>query len=199
MNKPLAKNSIIYSRKYAFLLFSFLFILLFLTSCAKYTAYTGKIENLDFYFEYPVTWYVDSSSGGTTFSHISIRELNFRDTDHDYAVHMQFSVMFKFDSTPEQFSEDQINGIIENCSLRSNFELIHNERIMMDGCEGLFVECIYDAPLLLKGEGYCPTRTLAIFIPKNDRVYNLAIVAGQDDWGRNQDNIQHILDTFKWK
>ncbi len=175
-----------------------LFILLSLTSCAKYTAYTGKIENLDFYFEYPVTWYVDSSSGGTTFSHISIKELNFRDTDHDYPVHMQFSVMFKFNSTPEQFSQDQINGVIDRFSNRPNYKLINNNSFTMDGCESLILEYIYDARHLTK-EGYCPTRTLDIFIPKSDRVYNLHITAGQDDWTRNQSNIHHIIDTFKWK
>ncbi len=184
-------------KKHSLLILFLLFILLSFTSCAKYTAYTGKIENLDFYFEYPITWYVDSSSGGTTFSHISIKELNLRNSDYDYPVYVQFSVMFKLDSPPEQFSQDQINGVIDRFSNRPNFELINNNSFMMDGCESLLLEYIYDARHLTK-EGYCPTRTLDIFIPKNDRVYNLHITAGQSDWERNQDNIYRILDTFKW-
>jgi hypothetical protein len=46
---------------------------------------------------------------------------------------------------------------------------------------------------------YIPTRVLDIAIPRNGTVYNVWIHASQNEWNAREKDIQHTLDTFRWK
>lgn len=180
------------------LLALFLVIVTCLTACSYYKTYSGQVKELDFAFEYPRGWRIVMVEKYPDLVYMNISAPYTSETG--VPVGVSCIAYPELDSYPEQWAQDNLNLEILTYSKLTNFELVYQETTSLDGYDGYRFECTYDFPTSdLPDHPYNHIRKLVIIVPKDDVVYKILISASQDEWNTHEQDIQHVLDTFRWK
>jgi len=125
-------------------------------------------------------------------------------TEQESPIKLNLFVLFGLNSKAEQKAKDLLIRRIHAAKEEHNFTLVRQELINIDGYQSNLVEFTYDLDTAFyrfveEELRYISTRDLNITIPRNGMVYEILISASQNEWNTHQKEIQHILDTFKWK
>jgi len=180
-------------------------ILSLVTACSDNATFSRRVKQLDFTFEYPRYWWVSPVEQYSESTHCNISGPE--TSDRESAVKVLISVWLGLGSQAEQEAQDLLS---EDTSIFKkfpeefpNFELVRQGNVTLDGCVGYEIEYTHDAVSSWKAPPetrfYVPTRVLNIAIPRNGMVYQIWISASQNEWNAREKDIQHILDTFRWK
>jgi len=175
-------------------------ITLFMTGCSYYATFSKKA--FDCSLEYPRSWEVTPVWEHTDL--ICVRILGPVESEEETSVKVFLNIWLHPEGSAEQYAEYRLNSVMSSYSQERNFQLIRQETTQLDGCSGYLVEYVHEQisseSLLPSGEyPYDTFRTIIITIPRNNVVYEVYISASQNDWNACEKDIQHILDTFKWK
>lgn len=169
-----------------------------LTACSYYKTYSGQVKKLDFTFEYPRAWKIVITEQYPTLVYMNISAPYNSETE--VPVDINYTVYLELNSPSEQWAQDKLNRDISTYSTQINFKLISQEATSLDGYDGQKFECTYDFPASdLPDRSYNHIRQIIIIVPKGDVVYRTLISASQDEWKTNEQDIQHVLNTFRWK
>jgi hypothetical protein len=179
------------------LLATLLSAMLFESSCLNSGPY-ATFKQPDFSYEYPKGWrqFVDQYS-----DFISTNVWDPTVSDNESSVGISVSISLGLGTKAEQQAQDGLSGRIASLKEEPDFTLISKETINLDGNSGYQAEYTYGAiaNLKIQPRSYIPTRVLDISIPRDGKVYDIKISASQNEWNTHQTEIQHVLDTFKWK
>lgn len=170
-----------------------------------YTTFSRSVKQLDFTFEYPRDWWVSPVEQYSDLVKVNI--VGPDTSDRESPVKVFISVWLGLGPKADQEAQDLLSGDISLFKKFPkefpNFELARQGSITLDGCGGYEVEYTHDAvsswdvPPELRF--YVPTRVLNIAIPRKGMVYEIWTSASQNEWNARENDIQHILDTFRWK
>lgn len=180
--------------------------LLFCCSCSS--DYNKFSEGLDFTFEYPSGewpdgWLVTPVLEYPTLIEAGLLGPSPETTIYASAVNVRLITWIKPQLDVEAEAQEKISDDIVAYSNTPNFQIIRREDIKIDDVKGFLVEYSYDYDMSLdsaNNEGvFFPSRVLNIAIPWNMKVYQIRISATQNEWAKHEKDIEHILDTFRWK
>jgi hypothetical protein len=166
-----------------------------------YATFSRRVNQLDFTFEYPREWLVLPLE---RYSDLVMVDFLGPDTsDHESPVKVFVSVWLGLGPVAEEDAQRRLNAGVSTDTQWPNFTILRQGTITLDGYSGYLVEYTHDAvsswevPPELRF--YVPTRVLNIAIPRKGMVYEIWISASQNEWNAREKDIQHILDTFRWK
>jgi hypothetical protein len=166
-----------------------------------YATFSRRVKQLDFTFEYPRQWWVTPVEQYSDLVKVNI--VDAKTSENESAVAVFVHVWLGLGSQAEQEAQDRLSESISFDKQWPNFKLVRQGGITLDGYGGYEVEYTHDAvsswevPPALRF--YIPTRVLNIAIPRNGMVYEIWISTSQNEWNAREKDIQHILDTFRWK
>jgi len=103
----------------------------------------------------------------------------------------------------EQEARDNLARRLSSDSGERNFALIRNDSITLDGRTGYLAEYTLEAVASYKVDpakrSYVPTRVVDISVGWAGSVYEIEVSASQNEWSAHESDIQHVLDTFRWR
>jgi hypothetical protein len=173
------------------------------TACSDNTTYASfsqKVKQLDFTFEYPKDWWV---SPVEEYSDLVAVNIVGPDTPEGRGgVVVMVSVLFGLGPSAEEHAQRTVNRVVSSLEDEPNFLLLRQDTINLDTANGYRAECTYDIfpiDLAPAARFNIPMRLLDIAIPRNGMVYEISISASQNEWNARQKDIQHTVDTFRWK
>ena len=169
--------------------------------------FSSNVQQIDFTFEYPRVLRVtpvEEYPDLVTFTVIDLAQ---------GSLYMQVSVWPGLGVGAEAYARRQVNDEVSfhqsQPTNERNFVLLRNDKVALDTVVGYRIEFTVDVLRMpnVDSFGSSPTsadpyiydRTIRIAVPRNGSVYELTISVGRDEWSRREKDIQHILDTFKWK
>lgn len=163
-----------------------------------YTKYSSSIKQLDFTFEYPQTWRVMKTE---QYKDIIDVDISAPVSENESSVDAIFTVCLNLDLPADQWAQNNSQkDILTYQNSRRNFQLVSQNLTSLNGFKGYQIEYTYDGPTSAHlSKWWIPIRVIQIYIPRNDRVYDINIGASENEWNAHKDDILHILDTFKWK
>jgi hypothetical protein len=196
-------NKICFRRKCTYLFLStiaLIFLCVLLTGCSDYQTFSSRIQQLDFTFEYPRGWRVDIIE---QYSDLVYANLTGPDvSENESAAKADFTVHLLKGEQEGQAAQRISNESYYTDKNSRNFNIIRQEITGIDSYNGYLVEYTFDYTTLPTGPdtwSYIPSRILDIAVPRNGMVYEIWISASQNEWNAREQDIQHILSTFKWK
>jgi hypothetical protein len=201
------------------IIFGIFSITVLLSACSNHRTFSSNIKEFDFTFEIPEGWAIDSIQNGSELIEVntsgpiaSERESSAKasfvvfllsDPTVDRESRERVAKLMGYDSWADQEAQNNLSGHVEGAKNSfHNFNLLNQGDRLVDGVKGYGTEYTYDFPNPWPVNGswiVIPTRNLYIEVPRNRIVYEILISASQDEWNAREKDIQHILDTFKWK
>jgi hypothetical protein len=173
---------------------------LFVSACSYYATFSSRVEQLDFTFEYPREWWVSLVEQYSDL--VAVNILGPDTPEGRGGVGVEVSVLLGLGPGAEEHARVTVNRAVSSLEDERNFLLLRQDAIKMDGANGYRAECTYDIfpiDLAPAARFNIPMRLLDIAIPRNGMVYEIWISASQNEWNAREKDIQHILDTFRWK
>jgi len=182
----------------SFLLLAAAFLL---TSCSYYATFSSKVKELDFTFQYPRGWWV---SDVEQYPHlVTVSILSPAVSGNESSLKVELASWPGTGADINLQAQERVDHVISIDEGQRNFKLVKNDTIDVDGSRGYLVEYTLDhlAKEVPRAEQrtYIPIHWLRRVVPRNGRVYEISMSASQNEWDRRANDIQHILDTFRWK
>jgi hypothetical protein len=172
-----------------------------LVGCSEYVVFSRPVTDLDFTFEYPREWRitgVEKYSDLVTFSILAPWTVS----ETESPLTLSFSTWLGLSTKADQYARDQLANELSFYETQPAYELKRNESGQLDGAGGYVVEYTYNHPSgdvpRLAGT-FVSARVLDVMIPRNGNVFEIHVGASQNEWTAHEKEIQHILDTFRWK
>lgn len=183
------------------IVFGIFLIAVILSACSGYRTFSSNIKELDFTFEVPKGWAIDSIQSGSDI--IEVNTSGPIASERESSAKASFLVFRNLESNVDLKAQNMLAEQIQadEKSFR-NYNLLKQGERLVDGINGYSAEYTYDFPNPWPVNGswiVIPTRDLYIEIPRNGMVHEILISASQNEWNAREKDIQHILDTFKWK
>jgi len=178
------------------------FAMVSLVACSYYTAFSVRAKEVDFTFEYPREWSVTDVEKYPEGVHVTLL-VPWTPSEDRSSVKVFLSVYLGLGSKAEEEAQTILTGEMSFYENERNYKLVRYEATRLSSVDGYLLEYTYDhlardAPVPEK-RTYIATRKLDITIPRNGRVYQVVVGGSQAEWDVHEKDIQHILDTFKWK
>jgi hypothetical protein len=185
----------------AFVIVLLISLALFMTGCSYYA--TFSVKAFDFTFEYPRGWERTLAEQYTDLICVNIYDPVVV-SEKETSVGVYPNVYLHPEGTADQFAQKLLDDFIWSYGRERNFQLIRKEPVEMDGSSGYLLEftCDFpggDMPVDSPAFFYVALRHVSVTIPRNNRVYEITISASQNEWDKWETDIQHILDSFRWK
>jgi hypothetical protein len=201
MNMENGKKHKLPNLKELLLILLIMLILVFSISCSNYVQFSSDIKALDFTFEYPKKWEITSPEIFPDYVYFNIWEPSTSDNESKVVIGLNNWIGKGADADAEALSKVQAQ--IEEASKGPNYSLIRQEGIILDGVKGYAGEYFYDRlnryNATSQDKSYFNMREMDVCLPKDGNVYEIWISASQNKWNLWSEDIQHILDTFRWK
>jgi len=183
----------------SFLLLAAAFLL---TSCSTYATFSSRVKEVDFTFEYPRGWLVTDVEQYPDLVHANI--LGPAVSRNESSLKVSLTVWPATGTDLNLQAQERLNNDISMDQLvNRNFRLVRNGATNVAGAPGYVAEYTLDhlARDVPVGEErtYIAIHMLLTIIPRNGRVYEISMGASQNEWDRRANDVQHILDTFKWR
>jgi hypothetical protein len=157
-------------------------------------------RQLDFRYEHPRGW-ARNVEKYPTFFHTIVWDP--KSSDSESPVKIFVDVRLERGAKADQEAEEIVSAKISSLKGEHNFTLTRQESVILSGSRGYLAEYDYDSLSSQKAPPekrfYIPTRVIDICVGRNGSVYEVWISASQNEWSAHEKDIQHILDTFKWK
>lgn len=172
-----------------------------LTACSHYATFSSKVKELDFTFQYPRGWWVSDVEQYPDLVHATILGPGVSGDESSLAI---FLTVWPATGTDIDLqAQERVSLEISTDERERNYKLVKNDTTDVDGTQGYLVEYTLDhlakeVPLV-EQRTYIAIRGLYIIVPRNGRVYEISMAASENEWNRRTSDIQHILDTFRWK
>ena len=180
-----------------FLIITLIFIFA-LAGCRTYTAFSGDNKGLDFTFEYPEDWRISGIREDSESAYFNI--LGPIVSNDESPIFLAFYTWFGLGNGAEQDAQKRLSESITADSKQRNFSLVRQETANLDGSKSYQAEYTADFASLPRPEViYLAIKSIRITVPREGKVYEILISAGQNQWNNHEKDIQHVLDTFKWK
>jgi hypothetical protein len=171
---------------------------LFLTSCSYYSRFNNG--DYPYTFEYPRSWDINE----TTFSPnlISTSIIGDMGNEEGTWIGVDLDIWIWPDISKGDDALNQMKSAMSYYVNYPNFSLIRSDPLVLDGCKGNVIEYNVDVnddnPNIEKRK-YFPIKVMDIMVIRDSKAYEINLSARQNDWKMNEKDIQHILDSFKWK
>ena len=180
----------------------FAFAMVSLVACSYYTAFSVRAEEVDFTFEYPREWSMTDVEKYPEGVHVNVLA-TWTPSEDKSSVAVFLNVYLGLGSKAEQEAQSMLTSKMSFYENQRNYKLVRYETTRLDGVDGYLLEYTYDhlardVPVT-EERTYIATRSLDITIPRNGRVYQITVGGSQAEWDRHQKELEHLLDTFRWK
>jgi len=194
-NQTFLKDSLI-----ALLIFLIVFPTILLTSCSYYTRFSDN--NYDFTLEYPGGCEMTEVSHDGELIAYNIYGFETSNSINESSVVVGINIWLDMKTTSENNPQKRLLSNMSTFSRNPNFQLIKTESTYLDGIKGDLVEFTYQQStndrFPQKGI-WVPVRVTDVIVSRNSNWYEIRISAGENDWKKNDKDIQHIFDSFKWE
>lgn len=176
--------------------------ILFLTySCSYYQVFSSNFKGLNFTFEYP-RWDTQSYDYGVEIYGPDVA------SENESILQFWISVTPIDLYTTKQDSKQNVKDFITRRNIEPNFKIIKQDTVTLGGTACDSVDMVYDFPVLDNPDfvfrsndeqRYITTRDYYICAIRGRNAYEIEFTASQDEFISHEEDIQHILGTFRWK
>jgi hypothetical protein len=194
---------------YAIFILCLTVIIALLGGCSRSEDYrVFSEEGVGFIFEYPQGqwpngWLVTPVYRSSDSWYIGLLGPDPADLGRESSIKVSIDVWLGLGPKAEQKAQDILSEHVEAYERTPNFKIVRQENVILDRQIGYLVEYTHDFDTSFfrpPGQGFLlPTRVLNIATPRDGKVYQILVLASQNEWNTREKDIQHILDTFKWK